>query len=96
MDACLQSVGGGVPPKWDPRACLGIFISHCPSHAGSVVLVMNPKYGLVSPPFHLFSGENFETVPHLQSGTAPENWAELVASSKEKSIEGFYYVTNMV
>ena len=54
---------------------------------------MNPKSGLVSPQFHLVFDENFETVPHLWAGTVPENWAELVASSKEKSIEGFYDVT---
>ena len=54
---------------------------------------MNPKSGLVSPQFHLVFDENFETVPHLWAGTVPENWAELVASSKENSIEGFYDVT---
>ena len=54
---------------------------------------MNPKSGLVSPQFHLVFDDNFETVPHLWAGNVPENWAELVASSKEKSIEGFYNVT---
>ena len=54
---------------------------------------MNPKSGLVSPHFHLVFDDNFETVPHLWAGNVPENWTELVASSKEKSIEGFYNVT---
>ena len=54
---------------------------------------MNTKSGLVSPPFHLVFDDNFETVPHLQARTAPDNWAELVASSKENIIEGFYDVT---
>ena len=49
MDARLQSVGGGGPPKWDPQACLGVYLGHSPSHAGSVALVMNPKTGLVYP-----------------------------------------------
>ena len=49
LDARLQSVGGGGPPKWDPRAHFGIYIGHSPSHAGSVALVMNPQTGLVSP-----------------------------------------------
>ena len=65
-----------------------------PSHAGSVALVMNPKSGLVSPQFHLVFDDNFETVPHLRADTVPEHWADLVASSKEKSVEGFYDVTN--
>ena len=54
---------------------------------------MNPKSGLVSPQFHLVFHENFETLFHLWAGTVPENWAQLVASSKEKSLEGFYDVT---
>ena len=32
-------------------------------------------------------------MPHLWDGTVPENWAQLVDSSKEKSLEGFYDVT---
>ena len=39
LDASLQSFGGGGPPKWDPRALLGIYLGHSPSHAGSVALV---------------------------------------------------------
>ena len=49
LDARLQSVSVVGPPKWDPRARLGIYIGHSPSHAGSVALVMNMKTGLVSP-----------------------------------------------
>ena len=59
LDACLKSVGGGGHPKWDPRACLGIFIGHSPYNAGSVALVMNPKSGLVYPKFHLVVDDNF-------------------------------------
>ena len=75
LDARLQSVVGGGPPKWDPRACIEIYLGHSPSHSGSVALVMNPKTGIVSPQFHLLFDDNFETVPHLRAGTVPENWA---------------------
>ena len=90
LDARLKSFGGGGPPKWEPRARLGIYLGHSPSHAGSVALVMNPKTGLVSPQFHLVFDDNFETVAHLRSGTVPENWADLVTNSRKKSKEGFY------
>ena len=53
---------------------------------------MNPKSGFVSPQFHLVFDDNVETVPHLCSGTVPENWAQLVPTSKENSIEEFYDV----
>ena len=90
LDTRLQCVGGGGPPKWDPRAHLGIYLGNSPSHAGSVALVMNPKTGLVSPQFHLVFDDNFETVPHLRAGTVPDNWSDLVTNSREKSTEGFY------
>ena len=48
---------------------------------------------MVSPQFHLFFYENFETVPNLWAGNVTENWEQLVASSKENSLEGFYNVT---
>ena len=56
---------------------------------------MNIKYGLVSPKFHLVFDDNFETVPHLWAVKVQENWADLFASSKENSIEGFYDVTKI-
>ena len=96
LDARLQSVGGGGPPKWDPRSCLGIYIGHSPSHARSVALVMNTKTGLVSPQFILVFDDNFETVPHLRAETVPENWSDLVTNSRENSTEGFYDIKNMV
>ena len=93
LDARLQSVGGGGPPKWDPRARLGIYLGHSPSHAGSVALVMNLKTGLVSPQFHLMFDDNFETVPHIRAGTVPDNWADLVTNSRKNNTEGFYDIT---
>ena len=60
LDARQRSVGGGDPPKWDPRSCLRIYLGHSPSHAGSVAMVMNPKTGLLSPQFHLVFDDNFE------------------------------------
>ena len=93
MDARLQSIGGVGPPKSYPRSYLVIYLGHSSSHAGSIALVMNPNSGLVSPPFHLVFDDNFETIPHLRAGTVPENWVELVASSKENSIKLFYDVT---
>ena len=88
QDACLQGVVGGGPPKWDPQTRLRIYLGQSPSNAGGVALVVNPKYGLVSPQFNLF-----EIVPHLWAENVTENWAQLVASYKENSIEGFYDVT---
>ena len=67
LDARLQSVGGGDPPKFDPRSRLRIYIGRSVSHDGSVALVMKTKSVLVYPQFHLVFDENFETVPHLQA-----------------------------
>ena len=54
---------------------------------------MNPKCVLISPQFYLVFDEIFETVSDLLSGNVPENWSALVASSKEKNVEGFYDLT---
>ena len=59
LDAHLQIFGVGGPPKWDPRALLGIYLGRSLSHAGRVALVMNPKSGLVSTQFHLVFDDNF-------------------------------------
>ena len=96
LDARLQSVGGGDPPKWDPRVRLGIYLGHSPSHAGSVALVMNTNTGLVSPQFHLIFDDNFETVPHLRAGTVTENWAYLVTNSREEYRRFLRHNKNMV
>ena len=93
LDARLQDAGGPGAPKWEPRARLGIYVGHSPLHAGSVALVLNPKTGLVSPQFHVVFDDNFSTVPHLRAGTVPKNWAQLVESSSQKCVDGFFDVT---
>ena len=93
MGARLQESGGGRPPKWDPRARLGIYIGHSPSHAGSVVFVLNPRTGLVSPQYHVVIDDDFSTVPSLRAGTVPSNWKDLVDNTREKSADGFYNIT---
>ena len=93
LDARLQDAGGAGPPKWDPRARLGIYLGHSPSHAGSVALVLNPRTGLVSPQFHVVIDDDFSTVPSLRAGTVPSNWKELVDNTREKSADGFYDIT---
>ncbi|KAL7464587.1 hypothetical protein ACHAXS_004925 [Conticribra weissflogii] len=74
-DSRLQTNSKGAP-KWEPRACLGIYFGRSPHHAGNVALVLNPKTGLVSPQFHVVFNDEFSTVPHLRKGTVPPNWAE--------------------
>ena len=54
---------------------------------------MNQKNGHVSPQFHLVFDKKFETSPHLRAGTVPDNWADLITNSREKSTEGFYDLT---
>ena len=83
LDARLQDAGCPGPSKLEPRSRLGIYVGHSPCHAGSVALVLNPKTRRVSPKFHVIFDDNFETVPHLRSGTMPENWSQLVQNNKQ-------------
>ena len=72
LDDCLQSGIEG-PPKWDPRARVGIYLGQSPYHAGNVTLVLNPRTGHVSPQYHMVFDDDFNTVPHMLAGTVPPN-----------------------
>ena len=60
LDNALQSGQGA--PKWRERARLGVYLGPSPNHARSVVLVLNPRTGHVSPQFHVKFDDFFETV----------------------------------
>ena len=72
LNSRLQTNPKGVP-KWEPRAQLEIYLGLSPAHASNVILVLNPKTGLVSPQFHVIFDDCFTTVPHLRKGTVPPN-----------------------
>ena len=69
-------------PKWDPRARVGIYLGHSPSHAGSVALVLNPKTLHVSPQYHVIYDDNFSTVPFLRRSEKPPNWIDMCNKSR--------------
>jgi len=65
LDSRLQSGVGGAP-KWEPQSRLGIYVGHSPLHAGSVVLILNPRTGHVSTQFHVVFDDHFTTVPFMK------------------------------
>ena len=71
LDARLQ--GNGMIPKWDPRARVGVYLGHSPSHAGNVALVLNLQTGHMSPQYHLVFDDGFSTVDALRTDTEPDN-----------------------
>jgi hypothetical protein len=85
LDARLQSAGGAGPPKWDPRARIGVYLGHSPMHAGNVALVFNPKTGHVSPQYHVTFDDEFTTVPYMERGEVPPNWDDLYWNSSESA-----------
>jgi hypothetical protein len=89
LDSHLQSGVGGAP-KWDPQSHLGIYVGHSPSHAGSVVLVLNPWTGHVSLQFHEVFDDHFTTVPYMEKNEVPPHWSHLVEKSREKVTEEHY------
>jgi hypothetical protein len=70
-------------PKWEPQACMGIYVGWSPSHASNVALVLNPRTGHILPQFHVVFDDDFTTVKYLWKMTVPPHWAELVRSSAE-------------
>ena len=80
LDHQLQS-GNGVVLKWEPRACMGIYVGRSPSHASNVALIFNLRTGHISPQFHIVFDDDFTMVQYLRTGTVPSHWADLVHSS---------------
>ena len=83
----MQSAGGAGPPKWEPRSRIGVYLGHSPFHAGSVALVFNPTTGRVSPQYHVVFDDDFTTVPYMERGELPPNWADLCQHSYESSTD---------
>ena len=90
LDSRLQSAGGPGPPKWEPRSRIGVYLGHSPFHAGSVALVFNPSTGRVSPQYHVVFDDEFSTVPYMEAGTVPPNWADLHEHSRGLSTNQDY------
>jgi hypothetical protein len=83
LDSKLQNAGGIGPPKWNPRARIGVYLGHSPFHAGNVALVFNPTTGHVSPQFHVVFDDEFSTVPFMEKGQIPPNWDELYNNNRD-------------
>ena len=90
LDRRDQGAGGHGPQKWKPRCRIGVYLGNYPFHAGSVAIVFSPSTGLVSPKFHVFFNETFSTVPCMNAGTNPPNWADLVMHSSELSSDEYF------
>eukprot|EP00957_Ditylum_brightwellii_P010997 833601-Ditylum_brightwellii.AAC.1 len=87
LDANLQTDHGIGPPKLNPIARVGVYLGHCPVHAGNVALVLNLQTDYVSPQYHVVFDNEFSTASYLQSHKTPSNWADLVAKHTEKAID---------
>jgi hypothetical protein len=83
LDSKLQSAGAIGPPKWNPRARIGVYLGHSPFHAGNVALVFNPTTGHVSPQYHVVFDDDFSTVPFMEKGKIPPNWEELYNNNRD-------------
>jgi hypothetical protein len=63
LDAALQD--GKKIPKWNPHACLGLFLGFLDVHSSQVLLVLNVEMGKISPQFHVIFDNKFATVHSL-------------------------------
>ena len=87
LDHRLHDAGSLGPPKWDPCSRVGVYLGHSPFHAGSVALVFNIKTGRVSPQYHVVFDSDFTTVPFMERGEEPSNWADLCQHLSESYID---------
>ena len=88
----LQS-GSGKPPKWDPRARLGVYLGYSPFHSRKVALVLNPFTGHVSPQYHVTFDDDFTTLPFVRQGVEPPHWSRLFNKSSYKATDSPFEAT---
>jgi hypothetical protein len=73
-----ELASGSSLPKWSPRCRLGIHLGPSNEHAQNVCLVLNPNTQLVSPQYHCWVDDLFESMkfqsPKL---TVPTTWKSL-------------------
>jgi hypothetical protein len=61
LDSALAA--GKSLPKWEDRACVGIYLGPSPRHSRSVAMVLSlTTAGLVSPQYHVVFDDHFQTV----------------------------------
>jgi hypothetical protein len=76
LDASLQD--GKKIPKWNPWACLGLFLAFSDLHSSLVPLVLNIDMGHISPQFHVVFDDKFETVTSLAiREPLDKQWADI-------------------
>jgi hypothetical protein len=75
-DALLQD--GKKIPKWNPWACLGLFLRFSDLHSSLTPLVLNADMGHISLQFHVIFDNKFETVTSLAIGEPlDKQWADI-------------------
>jgi hypothetical protein len=71
LDRRLQA--GKHLPKWDDKACIGLFLSWSPRHSCKVALILNLITGHVSPQFHVEFDDMFETMRPSAGNSPPKS-----------------------
>jgi hypothetical protein len=73
---------GKLLPRWSPRARLGLNLGPSPTHARNVYLVLNLMTGCVSPQYHCWFDDFFETTRHGRPDVSDTSyWQQLAGLS---------------
>jgi hypothetical protein len=82
LDASLQD--GKKIPKWNPCACLGLFLGFSNLHSSQVPLVLNVATGHISPQFHVIFYDKFETINSLPlDQPLKKQWAQIITLGRK-------------
>ena len=71
LDAKIQDRSRGIP-KWEPRSLLDIYLGNFPVHAGSIVMILNPKTEHVPPQYHIFLRRFYNRPLYESRGYTPK------------------------
>ncbi len=78
LDPILQD--GNKIPKWNSRACQGMFVGFSANHSSLVPLILNISTGKITPQYHVVFDDKFQTVVSLPTGTTVrDEWLNILA-----------------
>ncbi len=75
LDPSLQQ--GHKIPKWQPRSCQAVYLSHSPKHTQTLPIILDLKTGLCSPQYHVVFDDYFTSTKVQTTNLLPHTWNDL-------------------
>jgi hypothetical protein len=86
LDPSLQQ--GHKIPKWQPRSCQAVYLSHSPKHTQTLPIILDLKTGLCSPQYHVVFDDYFTSTKVQTTNLLPHTWNDLFTHNHVNILDG--------